>query len=191
LNRRNSLKGIASLVLMSATSVSIYEWINSGSKIDFNLLIEKKALIAELAECIIPRTSTPGAKDAKVEDFILSMLKTCTPVREQHTFLDGLKDMETYALENYNTNFINCSSTNKTEILAYFEDKATYNTRLFNKINNKFLGKPFFIKLKELTVKGYCNSQIGATMALAYDYVPSTYQACVRLADHQPSWATK
>ena len=191
MNRRNSLKAIASLLFVGVSSASVYEWFKAGSKIDFNLLAEKKTLIAELAESIIPRTSTPGAKDAKVEDYILGMLKSCTTEREKHTFLSGLNSLEDYALTNYNTGFINCSSANKIEILKHFEDKSHYNTLIFNKINKKLLGKPFFVKLKELTVQGYCNSELGATKGLAYDYVPSTYQACIKIGQNQRSWATK
>ena len=191
MNRRNSLKAIASLLFVGVSSASVLEWFRAGSKIDFNLLAEKKALIAELAETIIPRTSTPGAKDAKVEEYILRMLESCTNEREKHTFLSGLMNLEEYALKNYGSDFLNSSPENKINILKHFEDKSHYNTLIFNKINKKLLGKPFFIKLKELTVQGYCNSELGATKGLAYDYVPSTYQACIRIGHNQRSWATK
>lgn len=191
MNRRNSLKAIASLLFLGVSSTAVYEWFKAGSSIDFNLLLEKKTLIAELAETIIPRTSTPGAKDAKVEEYILRMLESCTTEREKHTFFNGLINLEEYALDNYGSSFISCSPENKNKILKHFEDKSHYNTLIFNKINKKLLGKPFFIKLKELTVQGYCNSQLGATKGLAYDYVPSTYQACIKIGPNQRSWATK
>ncbi len=191
MDRRNSLKGIGALILVGITSVSTFKWINSVVKIDFKHLIEKKTLIAELAETIIPRTTTPGAKDAKVEDYILRMLASCTTVSGQHIFLNRLTDLEDYAVKNYNSGFVNCSVINKTQILKHFESKGTYTYPILNKLNNKLLGKPFFVQLKELTVQGYCNSELGATKGLAYDYVPSTYQACARLAENQLSWATK
>jgi hypothetical protein len=191
LNRRNSLKSIGSLVLLSISSVSIYEGMRSRNEINFNRLVEKKSLIVELAETIIPKTSTPGAKDAKVDNYILRMLSSCATIREQHIFLDGLTDLEYYTLKKYNANFVNCAANNKIEILKHFEDKSNYSHPLFNKLQKKLWGKPFFVMLKEYTAQGYCNSEAGSTKGLAYDYVPSTYQACVKIADHQRSWATK
>ncbi|MGY0037942.1 gluconate 2-dehydrogenase subunit 3 family protein [Pedobacter sp. NJ-S-72] len=55
----------------------------------------------------------------------------------------------------------------------------------------KFLGIPFFIILKQLTVEGYCTSQTGATKGLAYDYIPRTFASCIPLTKNQRSWATK
>lgn len=176
---------------MGVSSVSVYEWIYSDSKINFTLLTKKKALIAELADTIIPRTSTPGAKDAKVENYILKVLEFCTNTKEQHIFFDGINDLERYTLKTYNADFINCSTANRIEIIKHFEDKAIYSMPILNKINNKLLGKPFFAKLKELTIQGYCTSELGATKGMVYDDVPSTFQACIHVTDNQLAWATK
>src|SRR5687767_2341709 len=47
---------------------------------------EAKSLVAEIAETIIPETSTPGAKAAKVEEFIATMIEDCYPEKEQKAF---------------------------------------------------------------------------------------------------------
>ena len=191
MNRRSVLKSIGSLVLLGASSFSIYKWSRPDSQFNFSLLAKRKSLIAELAETIIPRTSTPGAKDAKVEDFILELLAFCTTIREQHTFLNGLIDLEEYTFLYYKCDFAKCSLINKIEVLQHFENKSKYRQSILNKISNKILGKSFFTKLKELTVQGYCNSKLGASQGLAYDYIPSTYKSCIQITDHQLSWATK
>jgi hypothetical protein len=49
---------------------------------------------------------------------------------------------------------------------------------------------PFFALLKELTVLGYCTSELGATQGLAYLAVPGEYRGCVGLRPGQKSWAT-
>lgn len=191
MNRRTSIKSILALSVISVSSFSVYEWLKYNHKIDFKLLTQKKKTIAELAETIIPRTDTPGAKDAKVEEFILGTLEFCCDQKTQNIFYIGLLDLEKYASNTYNREFINCSKVEKINILQHFEDKAVYHTAVLNKINDKLLGKPFIVKLKELTIDGYCTSQLGATQGLAYDFIPSTFQACIPLGRNQHSWATK
>jgi hypothetical protein len=191
MNRRTTIKSLIGLAAVGVASVSIYEWKVYNHQIDFNLLHQKKKLIAELAEVIIPRTDTPGAKDVKAEDYILRVLEFCTAYREQNFFLNGLLDVESYASDKYNREFVNCTKDQKISIVKHFEDKSDYHIAILNKINNKIIGEPFFVKLKNLTVEGYCMSEIGATKGLAYDLVPVKFESCIPLKANQRSWATK
>lgn len=158
---------------------------------NISLLHKKKALIAEIAEMIIPRTNTPGAKDAKVEDFIIGMIEFCSDTKTQNNFISGLDKLEKYTLDNYGHSFIACNLAEKIEILTYFENNSRYKYHILNKINYKILGRPFILRFKELTVEGYCTSKWGATKGLAYDYIPVTYEACIPLMSNQTAWATR
>ncbi|MBB6269797.1 hypothetical protein HDF26_000224 [Pedobacter cryoconitis] len=191
MDRRTTIKGLIVFVSVGISSFSFYKWIAVNSVADVSQLHKKKALIAELAEVIIPKTDTPGAKDAQVEDFIVDMMKFCTEPKNQHNFLNGLADLEIYTHKNYNRNFIACSKSEKQEILKYYEAKSLYKLKIISKVNNKVFGMPFFIILKQLTVEGYCTSQPGATRGLAYDYIPGAYASCIPLTKNQKSWATK
>jgi len=191
MDRRTTIKSIIVVAYVGLSSFSFYKWIALNSAIDVNQLDQKKALIAELGEVIIPRTDTPGAKDAKVEEYTIRVIKSCTERITQHNFLNGLNDVEEYVRKNYNCDFAACTAKQKIAVLQYFEDKSFYKIKMLNKINNKFFGVPFFVKLKQLTVEGYCTSEVGATKGLAYDYIPSVYQSCIPLTHNQKSWATK
>lgn len=191
MNRRTSIRGIAAFVALGGASFTIFKWKSLNAAADVSYIHKKKHIIAELADTIIPRTDTPGAKDASVEDFIIGMIEFCSDNKTQNNFMHGLADLEKYTSDHYKTDFIACTADQKTEILTHFEAKSRYAINILNKINNKVLGKPFFVKLKELTVEGYCTSQAGATRGLAYDYIPQTYQACIPLTTNQKSWATK
>jgi hypothetical protein len=190
-NRRTSIKTILTLGVLGVSSYSVYEWVNYNQKIDFKLFTKRKQLIAELAETIIPRTDTPGAKDAKVEDFILKMLEVCSSPREQNIFFHGLTDLEKYTFDKYNRQFADCAKAERITIIKHFENKATYHIAIIDKVDQKFIGLPFYTNLKQLTIEGYCKSQVGATQGLAYDYVPGTFNACIPLNKNQRSWATK
>ena len=83
MNRKTAIKNILGFVILGGVSGGIYEFFKHGNPIPLKLLHKKKFLIAELAEVIIPRTDTPGAKDAKVEDYIIKMITENT-VRFQY-----------------------------------------------------------------------------------------------------------
>jgi hypothetical protein len=119
------------------------------------------------------------------------MLKDCSDKKNQKNFINGIKDLEDYTLDNYKQDFLKCSNGQRNEIMRHFEQKAMYSSSLLNKVNNKLFGKPFFTQLKDLTTEGFCISEIGATQAMAYDYIPGSYEACIPLKHNQKAWATK
>lgn len=191
MNRRTSIKQILIAGTLGISSISFFKWFQITKQASPEAFSSYRVLIAELAETIIPRTDTPGAKDAQVELFILKMLRDCTDAKEQNNFLKGLSSLEDYTSSKYNRSFAQCSKIEKIGILKHFENKSTYSYPILDKIDGKLFGTPFFKKLKELTVEGYCTSEIGATKAFVYDYIPGTYDGCVPLIKNQHSWATK
>jgi len=178
-------------VALGGVSGAVYDFFKHGAPIPLSQLPQKKQLIADLAELIIPRTDTPGAKDAKVEDYIIKMITENTDTNAQKSFLTGLGELERYTTNKFNKPFINCDHDQKTEILQHFYDKANYPLAIINKVNKKFFGYPFFFLLRDLTVKGYSTSFLGATKGMVYDYIPVNYQACIPLQKNQLAWATK
>ncbi|KAA2242455.1 gluconate 2-dehydrogenase subunit 3 family protein [Chitinophaga agrisoli] len=190
MNRRKALKG---LLLLGGSGAAILGGIK-GYRLfrspDLQQLSHYRPLIAELAETIIPRTDTPGAKDAGVPDFIITMIKDCTPLRIQNRFMDGLEDVVHYAHAQYGHSFFACSQEQRHNILAHFEKRDRPYSGLPGKVSRKLFGDTFFITLKHYTVQGYCTSMQGATQALAYDYVPGRYQGCATLEPGQKCWAT-
>lgn len=165
------------------------KYITGTSKVDLESLGFYKDLIAEIAETIIPATDTPGAKRAKVEDYIIKAILEHENSRTQNTFLTGLRDLQDYTKKKYYKTFQNCSTPEKNAVLGYFEHKET-SSEFMHKLEIKLFGGSFFSKIRELTVYGFCTSKIGATEALAYDPVPVYYLACIPLKNGQKSWAT-
>jgi len=191
MNRRTAIKNILAFVVLGGTSGLLYEFFKHGEPVPLKLLPQKKLLIAELAEVIIPRTDTPGAKDAKVEDYIIKMITENTDAKAQKSFLTGLGEVEHHAVAKYHKSFLHCDKNEKIEILKHFEDKANYSFEILNKINKKYFGSPFFFQLRDLTAEGYSTSFLGATKGMAYDYIPVNYEACIPINKNQLAWATK
>lgn len=192
MNRRLYIKSVFGLAVAGAASFSIFKWVSMNRAIVPADLIHKKEMLAELAELIIPQTDTPGAKAAGVQDYIIAVMLNCTPAKEQNKFIDGIAELENYTADQYGKEFMKCSLAERKAVLKHMaKNSSGYSYKILNKINNKLFGKPFFLKLRELTVEGYCQSRLGATQGLAYDYIPHTFEACIPLLKNQKSWATK
>ena len=93
---------------------------------DIEYLAGKQATIAELAELIIPRTDTPGAKDAGVDEFIIRMITEGSDKKTQRNFIAGLKGLEQYALNYYEYEFLNCNYKTRCQILGYYETSSGF-----------------------------------------------------------------
>lgn len=191
MNRRRAIFGIIGLGAIAAAGSTCYSILaRYTSEPDFAYLERIKVLIADIADTIIPETETAGAKDLKVEEFIILMIKDCTVKSDQNAIIYGLQDIEKYAVTNFKKEFSSCSLSERISILTHFEDKETINS-IVRKIKVKLIGGNFMALLKQYTAIGYCTSEQGATNSLSYLYVPGNFEGCIPLEKGQKSWATK
>jgi hypothetical protein len=123
---------------------------------DLGQLYEYKPLIAELAETIIPRADTPGAKDAGVPELVINLIREQTPPGAQHRFLQGLEALAAYAQSQYGLSFFDCSAEQRHNILAHFEKRDRPFRGIFGRVYSRLFGDAFFVTLKRCTVNGYC-----------------------------------
>ena len=151
---------------------------------------EQGALVAEIAEIIIPRTDTPGAKDVGVPAFIDTMLKDVYTQEDRDRYVTGLKAFDDAARTAHSKAFVDLSKPQQTELVKKFHDEAVavelaYDPRPVN------LQRPFILMTKELTLLGFFCSEPGATQVLQYVAVPGGYQACIPVAQagNGKAWA--
>jgi hypothetical protein len=194
MNRRKAIWG---MTVLTAAITGIY----GGTEIyrqyhyihdepDLTVLDQNKGLISELADTIIPRTDTPGAKDAEVENYIIMIVKECSDVNTQNRFIEGLLELQRFSESKYGKKFELLNTQKREIILAVFEKKEAKMHGLAGKVQNRIFGKSFFTILKELSVQGYCTSEPGATLGLRYLDIPGSYNGCIPFVAGQKSWAT-
>jgi hypothetical protein len=82
------------------------------------------AIIAELAELIIPRTDTPGAQDLGVPHFIESMLQDTFPADDQQSFISGLEDFDAAARSAHGKPFLQLSQPQRLAFAQGVHDSA-------------------------------------------------------------------
>lgn len=187
MKRRNALGRVALIAggaLSAPTLLAFLESCKSNPE-------TRLSLISEVAETIIPKTNTPGAKEAKVGEFIEKMLKDCYTAKDQENFEKGLKELE-------KKDFLSASPEEKTKILKEMETAAREEAKKVGEEKKKYTeagkeytdnGASFFSLVKELTLLGYFTSEQGATLALDYVAVPGRYDGCIDLKPGQKSWA--
>jgi hypothetical protein len=208
MNRRDALSRVALLMggtLSAPTLLAFGEGTNThqAAGADFGLNGTQRALVAEIAEHIIPKTTTPGAKEAGVGAFIELMLKDCYKAQEQQNFLEGLADVDAKAMKTYSKKFLETTSAEQVIILKAVEKETIELMKSANvqqvKVGDnvdkevisskKMKGTPFWRLMKELTLFGYFTSEQGATKALDYVPIPGRYDGCIPLKPGQKAYA--
>src|SRR6476661_5716926 len=107
MERREAVKYIS--VLMGAAMVGGDAFLlgcksNSGNT-DW-LSSESVAYLDEIGETILPRTSTPGAKDAQVGKFMQVMVNDCYEEGDQKAFKEGMDKLNDASKKKFDKTFM-------------------------------------------------------------------------------------
>jgi gluconate 2-dehydrogenase gamma chain len=150
------------------------------------------AIVSEVAEIIIPRTDTPGAKDLGVPAFIDTMLKGAYSKADQERFVRGLEQFAQRAAQVHGKAFIELNADQQTQLVREVHDAAIQAGR-DNQLDDRRENRPFILMTKELTMLGFFTSEVGATQILQYTPVPGPYRGCVPLSEtgNGKTWATE
>ncbi|MNK49425.1 hypothetical protein D3C87_682780 [compost metagenome] len=134
MNRREAVRNVAFLMggALSATTIGVFlEGCNSPTtKAKGSLFTEdQQKLITEVADIIIPTTSSPGAKAAGVGPFIAMMIKDCYPDDAQKAFVKGLEDLDKQAKDEYKKSFLELTVAQRQELLGKLRDVTVAATK--------------------------------------------------------------
>jgi gluconate 2-dehydrogenase gamma chain len=194
MNRREAIERTA-MILGYAVSAPAMMGVLKGCKAapELNykpvfLTVEQARTVGEVAEIIIPKTDTPGAKDAGVPAFIDSMLMEVYPQEDKDRFLAGLLEFEQQATKMYGDPFVDLDPGKQAEWVKKVHDTAIGAYKKADEETKK--KKPFILMTKELTMLGFFTSEPGATKVLQYNPVPGAYHGCLPLAEVGKTWAT-
>lgn len=132
----------------------------------------KPASLQALVDTIIPRTDTPGATDVGVADFVLQFAARFMEPNEREQFLQGLHSFDEDN-PGFSENFVDERESIVRELLR--ADAGSVAESL--------------LKLRELVIIGYYNSEAGASLELAYDPVPGPFRQ-VSIEEYDRTWAS-
>lgn len=143
----------------------------------------------EIAETILPRTKTPGAKDAGAGAFMATFVSDCYTARQQATFRAGLADIDKRA----GGRFISLAPQARTELLRALDTEARKHAVEVTETGTAEEGEAmphYFTMLKQLAIFGFFTSKVGATEVLQYVAVPGRYDGDLAYIPGTPAWGT-
>lgn len=177
---------------------------------------EDIAFLDEVADTIIPTTKSPGAKAAKVGQFMTVMVNDCYESEDQKLFHEGIKKLDEASEKKFSKGFMSITPEQRKELLVEIDKSSKDNQK---KADDKFNGltmeqrrdmalqqdkdgkdpraeekrknpEYYFILMKQLTLLGYFTSKEGATQALRYVAVPTKFEGSVDYKKGDKAWAT-
>jgi len=191
MKRREALRLLASaatLPLLSRKAFSLFQAVHEqlpDQPALKTLNPHQNETVTTIAEIIIPQTNTPGAKAARVNEFIDLILTEWYDEEEKSTFLTGLVDVDSRAQDLFGKDFVECGKKQQVELLQALDDEvaAVRAEPDLRRRRNRPPEKNFFFMIKQLTLVGYYTSQIGFEQELHAEIIPSRHAGCIPLEE--------
>ena len=156
------------------------------------------ALLDEIADTILPETSTPGAKAAKTGAFMALMVTAAYTPTDRGVFRDGMRRLDEACRAAHQSPFMQASAAQRLAVVEVLDREQQ--TAMAERANPPRFRAPaaepppeqpahYFRMMKELTLLGYFTSEIGCTQAMRYVESPGRYDPDAPHAPGDRSWA--
>ncbi len=190
MERRNVLRLLGSTVALSALPLEALTFIqqahaqvsqSAGVK---TLNAHQNATVTMIAEMIIPETDTPGAKSAKVNEFIDLLLTEWYEPQETKQFLDGVADVDLRSQKLFSKDFVACDEAQQIQLLHTLDAEAmdfAAKQRAIAETDTQPQPMNFFYTMKSLTLVGYYTSEPGFEKELGEFIIPPSHVGCAPL----------
>ena len=179
----------AAIPALSTSTLAMFRASQSASATALRTLNpQQNATIIAMSEGIIPQTDTPGAKGAKVNEFIDVILTDWATDVERKRFLTSLAAVDERSNKLYTKNFSDCTLDQQTALLQAMDDEWVREESVpkphytgYEKRDQQLTGN-WFGTFKRLTLTGYYTSEIGFTQELKKVIIPGSYHGCQPLS---------
>jgi hypothetical protein len=182
----------------------------TGAKAEAGFTASNITLLDEVAETIIPATTTPGAKAAQVGEFMKVMVTDCYTEKQQAAFMKGIGELDEACKKMYSKSFMECTAEQRHDLLISLEKEAKEFNQKRNETDNplreehekknstlawkdqtEFEGSPshYYTMMKQLTLMGFFTSKTGMTETLRHTPVPGKYDGSFPYAKGDKAWA--
>jgi len=135
----------------------------SKSKYAYKFLSGKEiALISVISEIIIPKTTTPGANDVGVTEFIDLMLADWYDDKDSWLFIEGLRSFNTLQAKKHRKEFLSLPAKQQFAEIETLDANVLTHKETNASISN------FYKQMKQLTLIGFYTSEQGMAKELKY-----------------------
>jgi hypothetical protein len=146
--------------------------------------------VVAMIDLLVPATDTPGAKAARVNDFIDVILTDWATPEERSEFLTGLDGVDTFSSSLFGKKFIEITTEQQTTLLKSLDDEVDWKhaplrgrSPVPTSWRDSKLRGEFFRAFKSITFHGYYTSEIGFTQDLKLEIIPGAQHGCVPIPD--------
>lgn len=177
MERRNALKMVATTV---GGLLALPNWatnwtpdsLRTAGNTPERLSATEVDLLAEITDIIIPattdaQTTVLGARSLNVHQFIEKMVMDCYDKATQGTFRKGLNGVDDMAQVAIGMPFLEGDVAQRLDILKQMSQ------------SNDPTQKAFMALVKNLTIRGYMNSEYVMTNLTHFEMAPARYKGCV------------
>ena len=174
------------------------------------------AFLDEVADTILPTTSTPGAKAAKTGAFMALMARDTYTARDRKIFRDGIPAIDAATMKAYKVSFMKATPQQRLTVLEGLDkDQKSFMDARAEQMKAAKAALPdqqkqgataadagaataitedppahYFRMMKELSLLGYFTSEIGMTQALRYIEAPGRFDPVVDYHPGDKAWAS-
>ena len=136
------------------------------------LRADERAIIAAIADAIIPRTDTPGALDVAAPAFVELIVAEWVSDADREAFRRGIVELDAHAVATHGASWPALTLEQRMAEIAWAEESASTPT----------LGQRAFRRLKGWTVHGWMSSRRVQREVLKTDIVPGRFDGCAPVA---------
>jgi Gluconate 2-dehydrogenase subunit 3 len=193
MNRRDALRLLTAGAVIPALTPELFAFYRQahpqGSYSLRTLSPHQNDTVVAMIDQIIPATDTPGAKGARVNEFIDVILTEWAKDDERRNFLDGLADVDKQSNALFGKDFASASPAQQLVLLRSM-DEASAHARSRQKEAPPFwepegrdrqMQGDFFTVFKNMTLHGYYTSEIGFAQELKLEIIPGAQHGCTSL----------
>lgn len=178
MNRRDALLLLAGTAALPdqllALGRAVHKRVHAGTLRALNP--HQNETVATIAELIIPKTDTPGAREAGVPAFIDLFLAEWADDEDRQRVITGLGTLDERTRAVFGKDFVSASPVQQAQIVTALDAEVA---RLRDTGGNPW--QHFFHSIKRLTLVGYYTSEVGATTEQHFRVVPGRYEPCYPL----------
>ena len=199
MHRRNILKLItigSAIPLLPGKSLTLFRGIHASLPASPKLKIlnaHQDATVTALAELILPQTDTPGAKAARVNEFIDLIIADWYSPEEQAQFFAGLVDLDVRTQSLFNKTFVEATNGQQSTIVRALGEQMAEEAAALVSAPVGYRGSTpdpdgnFYFMFRDLTLTGYFTSEIGFTQQLHEEIIPGHFEGCAPVVTPQPA----
>jgi hypothetical protein len=189
MQRRDALKFLAAGAIAPSLAPELFTFFQDAHPASGYTLRtlnpHQNATVVLMSEIIIPETDTPGAKGARVNEFIDVILTEWATEEDRSHFLEGLAGVDKQSNEIYGKDFVDASPAQQLSLLRALDEAVGISSgrpaRHGNTVPDmdKQLRGNFFTVFKGITLHGYYTSEIGFSRELGLQIIPGAQHGCV------------